>query len=61
MSFSWIGKQVATFKQLQLMSYLDSFDTNFERLLSCFNLTFQLPISPTSDPAHYVLDLLALL
>jgi len=52
-SFSCIAKQVMTLKQLRLLSCLDSFETNFERLVLFSDIIFVLPISPTPDPVRY--------
>jgi len=52
-SFSWIAKQVSTLKQLRLLSCLDSLETNIEPLVLFSDITFELQISPTPDPACY--------
>jgi len=52
-SFSCIAKQVTTLKQFQLISCLDSLETNLE-LLALFSIKHYLfPISLTPDPARY--------
>ena len=48
-----IAKQVMTFKQLQLLSCIDSPDTNFEHLVLFPTIPLLLPISPTPDLACY--------
>jgi len=53
-SFSCIAKQVATLKQLRLLSCLDLLETNLEHLVLFSDITFVLPISPTPDPARYI-------
>jgi hypothetical protein len=52
-SFSCIAKQVTTLKQLQLLSCLDFLETNFKPFVLFFDITFELSISPTPDPARY--------
>jgi len=52
-SFSCIAKQVTTLKQLRLLSCLDFLETNLERFVFSFDITFELPISPTPDLARY--------
>jgi hypothetical protein len=55
-SFSCIAKQVTTLKQLRLLSclVLSLFPRDEHRVSDpAFEITFLLPISPTSDPACY--------
>jgi hypothetical protein len=52
-SFSCIAKQLTTFEQLQLLSCPDFLDTNFERILSCFDTVFKSSMSPAPDPTRY--------
>jgi hypothetical protein len=51
-SFSCIAKQVTTLKQLQPCLVLIS-SKPISVFLSCYDITFLLPISPTHDPACY--------
>jgi len=53
-SFSCIAKQFTTLNQLQLLSWLDSLNTNFEPLLLIPAITLLWPISPTPDPTIYI-------
>jgi len=52
-SFSCIAKQVKTLKKLQLLSCLDSSKQTLSAFCFAFNITFELPISPSPDPALY--------
>jgi hypothetical protein len=52
-SFSCIAMQVTTLKQLRLLSYFDFLETNLVRFVFSFDITFELPISPTPDIARY--------
>jgi hypothetical protein len=52
-SFSCIAKQVMTLKKFLLFSCLEFLETDLEPLVLISDITFKLPISPTSDPAHY--------
>jgi hypothetical protein len=51
-SFSGIAKQVTTLKQLRLVSFLDSLETDLESLAPS-PIHYLLPISPKRDPACY--------
>jgi len=50
--FSCITKQVTTLKQLRLLSWVDFLNTNFDHLLGCTDIIYELPISPTRDPTR---------
>jgi len=52
-SFSCIAKQVTTLKQVRLLSCFDSLETHLEPLALFSDITLMVPVSPTSDPAHY--------
>jgi len=52
-SFFCIAKQVTTLKQLQLLTYLDSLETNFEPFVLFSDITLLLSISPRPEPACY--------
>jgi len=48
------SKASTTLTQPQLLSCLDPFNTNPEASGPDYNITLQLPISPTSNPACYM-------
>jgi len=52
-SFSCIAKQVTTLKQVRLLPCLDSSKQTLSTFCFVFHITFELPISPTPDPARY--------
>jgi hypothetical protein len=43
-----------TLKMFLLFSCLEFLETDLEPLVLISDITFKLPISPTSDPAHYM-------